>query len=503
MRTLFAWIGGHDLKSSREDTQGPIATALEQRAFDLCVLLNNYARQDAEHYIEWLRLRTDTTLDMTHVDLSSPIDFDEIYRTVSHNIDNVREQVGAGLDMTFHLSPGTPAMSAVWVILSKSRYPAALIQTYLDDDGKSVLLDVSLPFELSAEYIGDLLRHTDDELIRSSQGLPKVDAAFEDIIYRCEPMQRVISRAQRAASRTVPVLIQGESGTGKELFARAIHDASPRKNKPFIPINCGAIPRELVESEFFGHTKGAFTGATQAHDGAFQTAHEGTLFLDEIGELPADQQVKLLRALQESKVRPVGASHEYEVDVRVICATNRNLYDEVYEGNFREDLFHRLAVAILDLPPLREREGDLSILIDALLKDLNVHHVAETKGVAKQLAPAARQVFLNHSWPGNIRELRNTLLRALIWSGDAAIDEHEAREAILRRPPEHVGVLEHDLGGEFDIQRLEEDIRRHYIHRALNKAGGNKTTAGRLLGNVSQQTLSNWMSKLGISTDME
>lgn len=498
MKTLFAWIGGHDLRAARDNGQGPIAAALELSSFDLCVLLNDYGREQAESFVSWLSPRTETTLDTFHVELSSPIDFDEIYRIVSQSIDSVRKQVGDGLEMTFHLSPGTPAMTAVWVILSKSRYPASLIQTYLDDDGESVLVDVSLPFELSAEYIGDLLRHTDDELIRSSQGFPKIDAAFEDIIHRCEPMRRVVSRAQRAAMRNVPVLIQGESGTGKELFARAIHDASPRRGKPFVPINCGAIPRELVESEFFGHNKGAFTGATQSHDGAFRAADGGTLFLDEIGELPAGQQVKLLRALQESKVRPVGSSREYEVDVRVICATNRNLYDEVYEGSFREDLFHRIAVAILELPALREREGDLSILIDAMLEELNAQHMAETKGVAKKLAPAARQVFLDHSWPGNIRELRNTLLRSLIWSGETVIDEREARDAILRRPPEHVGVLEHDLGGDFDLQQLEEDVRRHYVRRALKKAGGNKTAAGRLLGDVSQQTLSNWMTKLGI-----
>lgn len=498
MKILFAWMGGHDLGASERDEDGPISSALNHASFERCVLLNNYSDERGQKYVEWLNDRTPSTLEYMYVAIESPIDFDEIYRNVSRIINQVLAQHEGAAELTFHLSPGTPAMAAVWIILSKSRFPASLIQTY-----ENKLIEVALPFEMSAEYVGDLLRRSDNELIRSSQGFPKIDSAFDDIIYRCEPMRRVVERAQRTAMRTVPVLIQGESGTGKELFARAIHRASPRRKKPFIPINCGAIPAELVESEFFGHTKGAFTGATQAHDGAFRAAHGGTLFLDEIGELPVEQQVKLLRTLQESKVRPVGASKEYTVDVRIVCATNRNLYDDVYEGMFREDLFHRLAVAILELPPLRDRQGDLSILIDFLLADINVKHTMDTQGVEKQLAPAARQVFLDHSWPGNIRELRNTLLRALIWSEGDIIDEQEAREAILRRPPGHVGVLDHDLDEHFDIQKIVDNVRRHYVQRALSKTGGNKTAAGRLLGHVSQQTLSNWMTKLGISNDTE
>ena len=197
--------------------------------------------------------------------------------------------------------------------------------------------------------------------------MPDEAPEFNDIIHRSEVMQRVILKARRIAPRSIPVLIEGESGTGKELFARAIHDASPRKEKPFVAINCGAIPAELVESELFGHEKGAFTGANTARAGHFEAAHQGTIFLDEIGELPKGMQVKLLRTVQEGEVKRIGATQARKVDIRIIAATNRNLIDEVAAGNFREDLFYRLAVAVIKLPPLRERAGDVSLLIDHFL----------------------------------------------------------------------------------------------------------------------------------------
>ena len=499
---LISWIGETDLRSSEgrlSEGVGPIASARDERAFDHVVLLSNYPKERAQTFLSWYEQRYDHKPSLHDVVLDSPMDFKGIHQNVVRVVDGFR-QAHPDAQLVFHLSPGTSAMAAVWLILSKTRYEAEVIQTHYDRDTKlSEVKTVEFPFELSAEFIGDILRRTDQHLIRSSQGLPPAAPELGKIIHQCEAMRRVLGRARRVAQRSVPVLIQGESGTGKELLARAIHAESPRAGKPFVPINCGAIPRELVESEFFGHKKGAFTGATQSHDGAFRAANGGTLFLDEIGELPLEQQVKLLRALQEEKVRPVGESREYKVDVRIICATNRGLYEDVYEGSFREDLFHRIAVAILDLPPLREREGDLHMLMDALLEELNKAHLAETKGEARSLSPAARRVLQAHSWPGNIRELKNTLLRALIWSDGSQIAQKDARDAILRRPPNaHDDILEHELGDSFDLRALEKQVRRHYVLRALEKTGGNKTRAGQLLGGISQQTLSNWMDTLGV-----
>jgi transcriptional regulator with PAS, ATPase and Fis domain len=210
-------------------------------------------------------------------------------------------------------------------------------------------------------------------------------------------MKRVIALARRVAIRSIPVLIEGESGTGKELMARAIHQASPRAAKPFITVNCGAIPPELVESEFFGHRRGSFTGAVSDRKGHFERADGGTLFLDEIGELPKAIQVKLLRTLQEGEVTPVGSSEARKVDVRVVAATNRTLISEVAEGNFREDLFYRLAVAIIKLPPLRERAGDLSLLIDALLHRSTVPPRIWASGTRNSLLP--QEIFC-FSTPG-------------------------------------------------------------------------------------------------------
>ena len=208
-------------------------------------------------------------------------------------------------------------------------------------------------------------------------------------------MKKTIIMARRVAPRSVPVLIEGESGTGKELLAKAIHRASPRRDKPLVIINCGAMPAELVESELFGHEKGAFTGADKPRPGHFEVAHEGTLFLDEIGELPLAAQVKLLRTVQEGHVTRLGSSKSKKVAVRIIAATNRSLIKEVAVGRFREDLFYRLAVAILYVPPLRIRQGDIGLLVDRFLEVINRESALEPGFAPKILSPAARNVLLN------------------------------------------------------------------------------------------------------------
>src|SRR5690606_22037284 len=249
---------------------------------------------------------------------------------------------------------------------------------------------------------------------------------------------------------------------------------SPRRDKPFVAVNCGAIPKNLVESELFGHVKGAFTGAGEARKGHFREADGGTLFLDELGELPLDTQVALLRVLQQGEVTPVGGSRPFRVDVRIIAATHRSLALEVQEGRFREDLFYRLAVAVLHLPPLRERPGDLGLLIDHLLAGVNEAAQKEPGYERKKISAGARNLLLNHPWPGNVRELHNTLLRAAIWSEGPTITKAEMEEAMLTSStPRGDATLSRPLGNGFDLDRLVGDVKRHYVLRARDEANGN------------------------------
>ncbi|MEL6790996.1 MAG: sigma-54 dependent transcriptional regulator [Pseudomonadota bacterium] len=233
---------------------------------------------------------------------------------------------------------------------------------------------------------------------------------FKDLVGTSPALAHVTRLGERAAASTIPILITGESGVGKEMIARAIQGTSDRSGKPFITVNCGAIPENLVESILFGHEKGSFTGANAKHIGKFQEANGGTLFLDEVGELPADMQVKLLRALQESEVDPVGSKRPVKVDVRVISATNRDLAEEVRTANFREDLFYRLNVFPIEVPPLRERPEDIPALIDHFIQRYNAEERRDVRGVQHEVL----EVLKSQAWPGNVRQLENTIFRAVV-----------------------------------------------------------------------------------------
>lgn len=244
-------------------------------------------------------------------------------------------------------------------------------------------------------------------------------AGFENLVGDSPAMQAAVRLARKAATASIPVLIDGESGVGKEVFARAVHAASERADKPFVAVNCGAIPENLVESILFGHEKGAFTGATEKRVGKFEEANGGTLFLDEVGELPADVQVKLLRALQEREIDPVGGKASIKVDIRVISATNRNLADCVADGGFREDLYYRLNVYPINLPPLRERRGDIPALVRHFLK-----LIPEMEGLpVRSISQTALASLVSYHWPGNIRQLQNAIFRAVILSDQEVLED--------------------------------------------------------------------------------
>ncbi|MCI5066073.1 sigma 54-interacting transcriptional regulator [bacterium] len=292
-------------------------------------------------------------------------------------------------------------------------------------------------------------------------------------------MKKLFRLIERVSTSDATVLVAGESGTGKELVAKAIHLQSARSRGPFIAVNCGAIPEQLLESELFGHKKGSFTGAISDHPGMFSQAIGGTLFLDEIGEMPLPMQAKLLRAIQEKVIRPVGAKDVEEIDVRIIAATNRELREEVAEGRFREDLYYRLNVIQMKLPPLRERREDVPVLIQSILKRLS-------HGSAIPLVPPQTlQLLMDYRYPGNVRELENVLERALVLGGEAILPEHlpeNIREPEVEKKPPTEIIVREDVLLPIELDSVLADIEQHYLRTALQQSDGVKKNAAKLLG---------------------
>ncbi|OIR01263.1 Nif-specific regulatory protein [mine drainage metagenome] len=500
MKILVCWIGKYDLdaiNSKEGQWDGPIAQAVGWGDFEQVVLLSSWDKAKSNQYVGWLKGRYLGRVLLRLQILSKPTAFGEIYQAVVAEVGALQEELGKNIELVFHLTGCTPAMSAVWIIAAKTRFPAQLIES-----SEQGVQSVSIPFDISADFIPDLMRRSDSKLEKMAEGRPDEAAQFKDILYRSNQMKRVVDHAKRIALRSIPVLIEGESGTGKELMARAIHHASPRRDKLFTPINCGAIPENLLESELFGHKKGSFTGAQSDHKGYFEQSDGGTIFLDEIGELPKSAQVKLLRVLQEKEVQRIGDSTPIKIDVRIISATNRSLIDEVKVGSFREDLFYRIAVAIVRLPALRDREGDMSMLVEHLLKKINEEVAREQPGfIQKTISATARNIILQHQWPGNVRELNNTLQRAVVWNDDSVIDEETIRNSILNLMTSNVphdSVLDRSIDQGIQLQDILNEVGRHYIKRALDFAHGNKTKTASLLGLSNHQTLSGWMKRCGV-----
>jgi two-component system response regulator GlrR len=285
------------------------------------------------------------------------------------------------------------------------------------------------------------------------------------IVTRSPQMENLLGQAKLMAVSDASILIQGESGSGKELLARAIHAASPRHDRPFVAINCGAIPEALLESELFGHSKGAFTGALRDHKGLFQSADGGTLFLDEIGDMPLPLQVKLLRALQERVIRPVGANATIAVNVRVISATHRNLAEEMKAGRFREDLYYRINVVGLEIPALAARREDISLLANNFLQTLSDKYAKNLNG----FAPEAIELLIAAPWPGNVRQLQNIVEQTVVLSTTPLIPASLVQKA-----------LQNDIGGIVSFETARKNFEREYLVKLLKATNGSVTQAARL-----------------------
>jgi DNA-binding NtrC family response regulator len=331
---------------------------------------------------------------------------------------------------------------------------------------------------------------TQQALVRENVLLRKVlkrEYRFRDLISKSPAMQAVFDLARTAARSNSTILILGESGTGKELLARAMHAESPRSGAPFVAVSCAALTETLLESELFGHEKGAFTGAAARRKGKFEMAQGGTLFLDEIGDITQKLQLDLLRVLEDRKFFRVGGNESVSVDVRIIAATNRDLHKAVADGSFREDLFYRLNVIPVNLPPLRERLADLPLLVDHFLEQLG----AEMNRRVDEVSSEAMAALMAHAWPGNVRELRNVLERAVVVATGRVI---EASDLGLRKPA--------DQGFESPGMASLDDVEKHHIGKVLAESGGNISHAARILG-IDRATLYNKMKKYQLRKDGE
>ena len=329
---------------------------------------------------------------------------------------------------------------------------------------------------------------------------------FGNMLGKSLAMREIFSLLERVSPTDYTVLVEGESGTGKELIAEAVHMHSARKAGPFIVVDCSAIARDLIESELFGHVKGAFTGATATRKGAFEAARGGTLFLDELGELPLDLQPKLLRALENREIKPVGSNQALKTDVRIVAATNRNLIHEVREGNFREDLYYRFAVIKVALPPLRDRPEDLGLLVEHFLRQAN--ELAGRKDV--DISYKTMEKLKRHRWPGNVRELKNFIERAVLLAQGDTIETKFLNTGDLRRPEEAPAQESASPMAQFAIDeslpfkdaknRLIEEFEKAYWASLLERTGGNVSKAARIAG-VHRKSVEYILKKLDLTRE--
>jgi two-component system response regulator PilR (NtrC family) len=385
---------------------------------------------------------------------------------------------GEGLDLVRHIA----AMGG--------DLPVAVITAYGSAENAVAALKAGA-FDYVSKPVGlEQLR----TLIRSALSLPDpagVVPRVRRLLGESAPLKQVRELIGKLARTQAPIYISGESGSGKEIAARLMHENGPRRDRPFVPVNCGAIPETLVESEFFGYRKGAFTGADQDRDGFFQAASGGTLFLDEAGDLPLGMQVKLLRAIQEKRVRKVGATQEESVDVRIVSATHRHLASLVESGRFRQDLFYRLNVIELRMPPLREYREDIPLIAASILERLAVEQARPVKPIASQ----ALEALMQYDFPGNVRELENILERAFALSAEGEIGIEDLQLA----PP--AGATDAGERSTTPVERPLPDyldrVEREAIYAALEKTGFNRTAAARDLG-ITFRSLRYRMQRLGI-----
>jgi transcriptional regulator with PAS, ATPase and Fis domain len=496
VNTLYTWLGFTDIKHMKEDRNAAVSTLaiFNKTPFNRIVIFANTWEEDWNEYERWLKKslarigRPSEDVAICKANVESAIDYPSI---IKHTENHLSKLSAESEKLFVNLTSGTPAMTAVSILVGKGKPNVTFLQSSQDDK----VIEVDVPVDFGKAYVKSAAKNIANKAVTA----PSSQKAFSAIPVTSKVMQETVSKAKRLASSELPTLILGETGTGKEVLANAIHLGSLRADKPLKAVNCGALPENLIDSILFGHVKGAFTGAEKDHRGLFEQADGGTLFLDEVGELTPEAQVKLLRALQEGEITKVGSEQSISVDVRIIAATHRDLIDLVEKSSFREDLFYRLAVGIIEIPPLRVRAEDLPQLVNELAEEVNIASSKHPDYKSKIICESAINFIISQAWPGNIRELWNTLNRAFLWSNKDKITDKDIQNALINRTNNQEG---HDIaltfGQKVNISDILDIHRKKYVLAALKATGSNKTKAAEMLSLKSHQVLSNWMKELSI-----
>jgi DNA-binding NtrC family response regulator len=491
-KTLLTFAGFHDPFTSATAVNdppqaGPVLTLVRDVGFDRVVLLRtpgaltNTDNTEAaiRNYYPSLSVQTEDLA------LSDPTDYSAIFRELRRTLRKLSDNESVKETQYFiGLASGTPQMHAAWLLLVASgELPARILNSrppkFVKNDAPAVFeIDVySSPFPAVRSYVAPEEEHAEDQASALAAAVKEIGIVGEHHAFR-----KMLQRAAIVAPTKYPVLIIGETGTGKDLLARLIHRLSGRDHDRFVPVNCAAIPNDLVESTLFGHRKGAFTSAQANQTGKFDAAHGGTLFLDELCELSVELQPKMLRVLQDGIVDPVGAPTGHKVDVRLIAATNANIQTALKEGELREDLYYRLKVGVCHLPPLRERRSDIPRLALFFLDRFNT---AQRK--AKRFSTDSMFWLRRQSWPGNIRELQNTVEAAALFASSDVIEIPDLDAAAESPQSPASGIPEPSEG--FNMQEYLAGIRKQLVERALEMAEGKQNRAAKLLG-ITPQALS-------------
>lgn len=487
-RVLLTFTGFHDPFASTavagNEQEGPVLSLVRLRQFEHVFLFStpNTQRNTTETERELHSRHPGVTVTVCNLPLGDPTDYFDILSGLRGAFTEIAEQF-PNAEYFIGTASGTPQMHACWVMLSASgEIPGRLLQArnvkFVTSEKPSVTeIDTTQPkFPVVRSRVWAQVETEEPDHGQAAKAIRDLGIVGDD-----PAMTNALQLAVNVAGYDVPVLVLGESGTGKEKVAQLIHALSPRSKGPFIPVNCAAIPEHLAESILFGHVKGAFTGAMGNRIGAFERAHGGTLFLDELAELPAEIQPKLLRALQESVIEPVGSDEARKVDCRVIAATNADLDKAVHSGEFRSDLFYRVAVTRVPLPALRQRRSDIPKLAQHFLDQLN-HQYKKTRS----FSPSALALLQTHDWPGNVRELANVIQDAAIHAVSGLI---EPRQLHLHAPtPSHVLDTLPDPHEGFSLETFLASVRERLHGRAIEIADGNASQAAKLLG-VSPQAV--------------